>query len=511
MSTDITDDCNICAFPFNKRRKPVTCPKCQYVICKDCFQRYSIDHITVEYMGTTCMNCKEPLDFEFISENTTKDFVNNKWREARKEVLVGIEISKLPATQESAQQYNIRLQRIEDTKTEVANSIDLAKTVLEIPEDKSLNEYLEYVKTKIVSYRKKRDNREYSRDKRKEYREKVIKYTEKRKELVKIIRLNKTQNQEILYLQRDLEQYENLMTQFDEDVVGHVDHVNHKESTERRSFIMPCPFDKCNGFLSSGYKCGLCNKKICPTCHVKLDDSKDEHVCQKEAVDTVKMINSETKPCPKCGARISKINGCDQMWCICCKTAFSWNTGMVVVGERIHNPEYFRWMREREIPIPRAEDQIDCNERPSVNLFHAIRRQFSPDEYTLALNLIQKMEHFSAMIIQNQTSNRDLRVAFLTNRITKEKMKISILKRERFSMKTRFINGIYQLIVDVLTDILRKIRDTPSNFTSLYVEAINLCNYSNEQFSTFQKKHNLKTPRYRTDVINLFEFIYIAS
>jgi hypothetical protein len=34
------------------------------------------------------------------------------------------------------------------------------------------------------------------------------------------------------------------------------------------------------------------------------------------------------------------------MWCVGCKTTFSWKTGVIQTGA-IHNPEYFRWMREQ--------------------------------------------------------------------------------------------------------------------------------------------------------------------
>lgn len=452
------------------------------------------------------MSCKEPLDFEFISENTTKDFVGKKWRAARKEVLIGVEISKLPASQESARRYNEHLKLVDDAKIQVEHIINTIKTDLEIPEDKTLKEYIEIVKGKIKKYRGKRDDREFSREERKTYKEKASKYTKKRTALNKAIHLVNSQKREISYAQSRLKNFERILSEFDDDTQDNVD----EKQPERRAFVMPCPFDECKGFLSTGYKCGLCNKKICPSCHVKLDPKSSEgedHVCQKEALETVKMINSETKPCPKCGARISKINGCDQMWCICCKTAFSWNTGRVVVGERIHNPEYFRWMRDREIAIPRAEDQIGCDARPSLEMFYAIRRQFTAYNFNYVINLIQKMEHFSAMIRNNQISNRDLRVAYLTNTITKEKMQETIIKRERIGMKIRFINGIHQLIVDVLADILRKIRDTPANFETLQSEAYNLCNYANEQFSKFQKKHNLSTPQYENSPNNMFNLV----
>ena len=52
---------------------------------------------------------------------------------------------------------------------------------------------------------------------------------------------------------------------------------------------------------------------------------------------------------------ISKIDGCDQMWCIKCHTQFSWRNGNVITGYN-HNPEFFRWMRESGQTIPRRDE-----------------------------------------------------------------------------------------------------------------------------------------------------------
>ena len=38
------------------------------------------------------------------------------------------------------------------------------------------------------------------------------------------------------------------------------------------------------------------------------------------------------------------VKNCDQMWCVCCNTAFSWKTGEIETG-RIHNPHYYQHLR----------------------------------------------------------------------------------------------------------------------------------------------------------------------
>lgn len=81
--------------------------------------------------------------------------------------------------------------------------------------------------------------------------------------------------------------------------------------TERKKFIMACPNNHCRGFLSTQYKCDLCNYYTCPDCHEIIGYTKnDEHICNKDSVESAKLIKQETKPCPTCGVRIYKISGC---------------------------------------------------------------------------------------------------------------------------------------------------------------------------------------------------------
>ena len=123
---------------------------------------------------------------------------------------------------------------------------------------------------------------------------------------------------------------------------------------ERRAFLMKCAEADCGGFLSTQYKCGLCDIQICAHCHVKKTKD-EEHTCDPDTVETIRQIRREAHPCPSCTSLISKVDGCDQMWCTQCKTAFSWNTGRIVTTA-IHNPHFFQHMRETDQAIPRRDN-----------------------------------------------------------------------------------------------------------------------------------------------------------
>lgn len=131
--------------------------------------------------------------------------------------------------------------------------------------------------------------------------------------------------------------------------------------TTRQKFIMPCQKEHCQGFLSTSYKCGVCNDYCCSKCLAVLGDDKNiDHTCKEADVETATLIKNTTKPCPKCGERINKISGCDQMWCTTCRTTFSWKTGLIEEGV-VHNPHYFQYMRNvNNGNIPRQPGDNPC-------------------------------------------------------------------------------------------------------------------------------------------------------
>jgi hypothetical protein len=85
----------------------------------------------------------------------------------------------------------------------------------------------------------------------------------------------------------------------------------NRKDIERAQFIRACPDAECRGFLSTQWKCGICEKWVCPTCHeIKGLDKNIEHECNPDNVATAQLLSNDTKPCPKCGTGIFKIDGC---------------------------------------------------------------------------------------------------------------------------------------------------------------------------------------------------------
>ena len=117
--------------------------------------------------------------------------------------------------------------------------------------------------------------------------------------------------------------------------------LNEHTPTASATNTFPCPAADCHGAVSKG-ACMLCQMNVCEKCR---EEKREDHACDRDTLATVTLIRTSTKPCPKCGVKIYKIDGCDQMFCTKCHTAFSWNTG-TIERRYIHNPHYFEWQRQ---------------------------------------------------------------------------------------------------------------------------------------------------------------------
>ena len=64
---------------------------------------------------------------------------------------------------------------------------------------------------------------------------------------------------------------------------------------------------------------------------------------------------------------ISKIDGCNQMWCTQCHVAFDWKTG--AIQNSVHNPHYFEWLRKNKLIIqPVIQEECLTNEQILDNI-----------------------------------------------------------------------------------------------------------------------------------------------
>jgi len=303
-------------------------------------------------------------------------------------------------------------------------------------------------------------------------------------------------NKEISRLNR---QIETLWRQY--NTVGDNEFATESSSrgnNPRAEFVRNCPADDCRGFLSTQWKCGICSKWTCPTCHeVKGLDKNTEHTCDPANVATAELIAKDTRNCPKCATPIFKIDGCDQMWCTQCQTGFSWRTGRIETT--VHNPHYFEWLRRTGgARQDRAEPEFQCGRELTHRISGEIERILNtktskPVERTNLsilrhndsqyLSELAKYRHPSAVLAMDilfgiirsvihlnavdrvrydnnyLLNNQDLRISYMRNYLSADKFKTLIQQRNKKIHKNREILNVIDIVVNTVTDIVYRFRE----------------------------------------------------
>ena len=249
------------------------------------------------------------------------------------------------------------------------------------------------------------------------------------------------------------------------------------EPTTRRQFVRACPESECRGFLSSQWKCGLCDKWTCPDCHIVKGLTRDvEHTCNPDDVATAQLLANDTKPCPKCATGIFKIDGCDQMWCTQCHTAFSWRSGQI--ENRIHNPHYYEWLRRNgdeetlQNLNQQAQQHNQCNNEDaghalSNNIMRRLRSILpdSNERKELCMktsNIISSIVHLREVIMDryatdnNVLNNEQLRIYYMRNIIDEETFKTRLQRDNKKHEKKREIAEILEMFIVTSSDIMRR-------------------------------------------------------
>ena len=280
-------------------------------------------------------------------------------------------------------------------------------------------------------------------------------------------------------------------------------------SSERATFVRACPDGECRGFLSSQWKCGICAKWACPDCHVVKGMERDcEHVCNPDDVATATLLANDTKPCPSCGTGIFKIEGCDQMWCTGCNTAFSWRTGRIE-SNIIHNPHYFEWVRRTGGNADRPLNEVRCGHEITHHTVRDIRAILVASSVEGARSLMNTLETTCRHLIHNRQvelpryeynyvqNNQDLRIQYMRNQISEEKFKLVLQRNQKRHEKNREVGLVLQMLCNSATDILlrfvQEIQQREWKGCRKTLDELKLIvNYANECFVDIFRTYNCK-------------------
>lgn len=300
---------------------------------------------------------------------------------------------------------------------------------------------------------------------------------------------------EITNIRKEIRNLYNILYQKEDQM----SRTNVSGASSSSSFIRKCPNQNCRGFLNTKWTCTLCEMSTCSKC---LEVKTESHVCKEEDIQTASLLSKDSKPCPKCGVLICKIDGCSQMWCTQCHTAFDWISGRIEV--EIHNPHYYEWLR-RTGNIERNPADIQCGrEINTVFMFQIVRAGAIKPIIEICRNVIEMRQYIIPRFTVNRLrNNEDIRIKFLLNELTEEKFKKLLQKRDNETVKKHELLNITNMYINCVTDIvfryfsqLRNEKDLDNRVVELdnstKNEIENLRIYTNECFDAFSSIYKCK-------------------
>ena len=234
-----------------------------------------------------------------------------------------------------------------------------------------------------------------------------------------------------------------------------IDSNNIKESKILKfQYTHKCIDKNCGGYLNKDFRCDLCQKHVCNKCFI---EKEEHHECDPGLVETCKLIKSESKPCPKCTEYITKVSGCDQMFCTLCGTAFSWNTGIIETGI-IHNPHAHAFFQNNPNALNNYIAQNNQNNgcRQHVPNYHEINRIRNKITFPATLKKYEDFYRYTAefrhysrekyieYINNNNDENQDIRFKLLNKEIDEKKFKSTLHSRNK---KRNFKKSVYEIII----------------------------------------------------------------
>lgn len=317
------------------------------------------------------------------------------------------------------------------------------------------------------------------------------------------------------------------------------------ETVERKKFVRKCPNGDCHGFLSSALKCELCENFACGDCREvtgKTTEEREAHTCDPQIVESVKFLEKDSKPCPKCASMTFKTIGCSNMWCVECHSSWNWVSGRIETGT-IHNPEYFDWLKNQNGAVPRNPNDVICGREIDNNfiirLLQVFPRTIAKDWIQLT-NMRGETEYYNrktnkttstypfkegkksdenfAEIARNvihirhvevprfQAADRlqdnlHMRIDFMRNKIGKEDFKRKIQKKEKENQKKNEINNVLGMYINCMTDIFYRLVDKPEDTKDIQVEMDALRDYVNDSLKRISKSFNSKKYEINKDFV----------
>lgn len=508
------DNCPICIENYNKvKRFKVQCFKCDFEACRNCIRYYILDSSNNE---VSCMNCKTSWNDKFISKALLPIFFKNQYRKHSNKNSIEEQLSLLPDTQPDVE---IIIEKEKAIKERVKLN-DLHYDILEkisIIRNNLHNETIDNISKKNLQDIEEEHKKE--KEKPKKDRMTKVAIQKKLKKYKKTIEKEAIVIVETIINEKCKEEYDSIKEIKEKIIILNKIIDNNKKN--KIIYNRPCSNTNCNGMLKyQSNLCGICDHITCSKCLQAYDKDNKDHICDQDNIKTAELIKKDTKYCPKCNFGITKISGCDVMFCTQCNTSFNWKT-MEILTKNLHNPHYIEYLRKNGNVREKQNMINNCIANPTitdfdmrrfinirnfcekVELFKSFNKSISYGINTIQyiLHINDEVERLRNKIRIYENLNRDTRINLLLNRIKREDFDISVIKncyeirilKQKEQICSTIANVATELIFNISNNELMAINNSifnildSSSFNNTFAK---ITNKNEEFFSRFMSISN---------------------
>jgi hypothetical protein len=159
------------------------------------------------------------------------------------------------------------------------------------------------------------------------------------------------------------------------------------------------------------------------------------------------------------------VKNCDQMFCVCCKTPFSWNTGKIIQGGAIHNPHYYEWLQRNGKQMQRNPADVPCGGYPNAWEIRRISKLVSPavtnkfyEFHRICMEIQEISERFYRSHFDNDTTNA-INVKFLLNDFDEKHWGQLLAKNERKRKRDYEVQEIFAAFRMVAVELVNRVQN----------------------------------------------------
>ncbi len=527
-SSTSSTECNICCKTV-KHRNIITCFKCQFEVCSKCVEHYILDRVDVK-----CMNCNFVFNYNELTMILSPTFLGNEFRDHRRNCLFDMEKAQFPEMSRVFEK-EIEVQKYRDDKHAAWERKNKAEYNCQVYRDQKndieavIKSLLESInEPKLTPHRISRLYHMYFSHHDREPNDVELPRSYKNMALVKSTMVNYVNEvratnfetrQRLIQLRdearHEYEAYHNHIpwlniynnqsyVQFMAFDTTNTATVRDKKEIHRT--MIKCPIQDCHAFVSPMampyLSCSACNKLSCKMCLELFE--KDGHVCNEELVQTIAMIKKESTGCPKCGVRVTKIEGCNTMFCTNCNSHFCYRTGEVIT-RGLHNPHYTEYLlRTKGMQTPQPVRNIvenPCN----TNLQGAWKASYENIlyknikflSYAFFHLLSTENDELTKVLYSEATydsQRRGMRYEFLKSKMNEEQYKCKLLTCEKKYYKSQELYNICKTQETVLIDLFHYYDET-KNEEALIEGMKNIIAFTLQSLNKVEKLYKM-TVRY---------------